>query len=180
MATALFNLMHSSPAWADMGAMASSGFRDMTRLASGDPLLAHGIWLTNREAIIHWLDRMSEELLRLKGMLQDAQDEALLELMARTQMHREDFLANPPRRQIQESAGGMEPGKAVMDLLVGGMLAERLRKVQKMPELYKEKVAPTSGGKKISLSEKIAEDIRRDLEKLEQKRAAREKPGEEE
>ena len=56
--TALFTLMRSSPSWDDLGAMASSGFRDLTRLASGDPEMSHGIWSTNREAMIHWLDRM--------------------------------------------------------------------------------------------------------------------------
>lgn len=176
--TALFSLLRSSPAWPDIGPMASSGFRDVTRLASGDPAMSHGIWLTNREAVIHWLDRMTEELRRFRDMLKDARDEDLLQTFVRAQVERETFLAQPPRRQ-KDPGPQLDTHKTVMDMLIGGMAAEQLRKAQKIPQLIREAPAAESGDgeKKPSLADRIARDIRRDLEKLEKKKAAREEPG---
>lgn len=181
MSTALFHLLRSSAAWPDMGVMASTGFRDATRLASGDPKMSHDIWVTNREAVMHWLDRMAAELQRFRDLLQDAKDETLLETFARAQMERDTFLAQPPRRQREVSTGAPEAGRALMDMLVGGMVAERMRRVQKIPELMNQPrpAAEGSAGKKRgpSLADRIAEDVRRDLEKLEQKRAEKESGG---
>lgn len=183
--TALFHLLRSSPAWPDMGLMASSGFRDVTRLASGDPQLSHDIWVTNREAVIHWLDRMASELQGFRDLLQDAKDETLLATFARAQMERESFLSQPPRRKPVAATETPDAGAALMDLLVGGMVAERMRKIQKLPELMSEARSqadaeqagqPGAPQKKRgpSLAERIADGVRRDLEKMEQKRAREE------
>src|SRR3972149_1885442 len=59
----------ASAAGSDLAPMASSGFRDVTRLASGDPQMSHDIFLTNREAAVHWLERMIEELRHYRGLL---------------------------------------------------------------------------------------------------------------
>ncbi len=56
--TALFSLVHDSAAWAEMAQLASSGFRDVTRLASGSPEMSEDICDTNAGNILHWLDRM--------------------------------------------------------------------------------------------------------------------------
>ncbi|MDO8614461.1 MAG: prephenate dehydrogenase/arogenate dehydrogenase family protein [Dehalococcoidia bacterium] len=174
----LFTLLRSSPAWEDLGAMASSGFHDVTRLASGDPAMSHGIWRTNREAVIHWLERMAAELLRFRDLLKDAQDEALLEIFAKAQIERDTLLAQPPRRAPPQTADP-EARQTVMSMLIGGMMAEQLRKAQKLPELIREaNREPAAGGKrKLSLAERIAEDVRRDLEKMEQKRSGKQEPG---
>jgi len=172
--TALFNLMRSSPAWPDLGPMASSGFRDATRLASTDPALSHGVWVTNREAIIHWLERMSGELMRFRDLLQDAQDEALLETFTRVTLEREVFLDKPPRRE-RPPEEKPETQQTLLTLLVGGMMAKNVKRMREMAEKAKERqleqVTPEGGRRKITVSEKIAEDVRRDLDKLERKRA---------
>ena len=168
LSAALFNLLRSSPAWSDMAQMASSGFRDATRLASSDPRMSHDICVTNREAAVHWLGRMQSELERLKAMLEDARDEALLETLARVQIEREEFLRKPPRREREPSTDGTEVRREMIDALIGGWAAERMRRAQKLPELMKEarEAAPAGEGKRPqTLGEKIAEDIRRDLEK---------------
>jgi len=170
-----------------MGGMAAGGFRDMTRLASGDPAMSHGIWRTNREAVIHWLERMSAEMLRFRDMLQDARDEDLLETFATAQLKREQFLAEPPRRVPAEGVARQVDGnKAMIDMLIGGMMADQLRRAQNIPELMRQELpdppakrgkegeeppAPAQGKKKMTLGDKLADDIRRDLEKLEKKRA---------
>lgn len=165
-ATALFSLLHSSPSWADIAPVASSGFRDMTRLASGDPVMSHDICITNREAAVHWLERMAAELHRLRDLLQDAQDDALLELFAGAQMERDAFLAQPPRRQ-PAAAESAAIRKELLGSLMGGWMAERLRKAQKLPEVMKEAQQASAEGEKRrpTLAERIAEDVRRDLEK---------------
>jgi prephenate dehydrogenase len=179
-ATALFRLIRNSPSWEDLGSVASSGFRDMTRLASGDPGMSHGIWLTNREAIIHWLDRMTGEIAALRELLKDNQDEQLLKAFSEAALQREAFLTEPPRRAPKRSAE-VDHGATVMDMLIGRMAAESMRKAQKLPELVEEqKKAEPGKPARPSFGERVAEGVRRDLEKLEQKRAeeeARKKSG---
>jgi prephenate dehydrogenase len=175
MSTALFSMLRSSPAWPDMGMMASTGFRDVTRLASGDPAMSHGIWVTNREAMIHWLERMSEELRRYRDMLKDAQDEALLETFFKAQIDREVFLREPPRRQAEAAVGKVDTGEAMLSMLVGGMMAKNIKRAKEIPELTGE--TPQQPGMKeearrrSTFGERVAEGIKRDLDKLEQRRA---------
>jgi prephenate dehydrogenase len=172
MATALFSMLRASPSWPDIGPMASTGFRDATRLASGDPAMSHGIWRTNREAVIHWLERMASELLRFRDMLKDAKDDELLELFVKAQMDRDSFLREPVRRG-REPVADVDAGRALMTMLVGGMMAEQLRKAQRLSERDQQpqvrRPSPQEEKPRPSLADKIAEDVRRDLERLEKK-----------
>jgi prephenate dehydrogenase len=160
LSASLFTLLRASPAWNDLAPMASSSFRDVTRLASGDPQMAHDIFLTNRDAAVHWLDRMIEEMGRYRDLL-EGDTEELLETFARAQMDRDSFLAEPHPRRLQ----GEEPAevrKELFNSLVGGWIADRAKKVRELPGLVRET--------RTSRAERIAQDIRRDLEKLEAKR----------
>src|SRR6266542_1353728 len=173
MSTALFSMLRSSPAWNDMGMMASSGFSDVTRLAASDPAMSHGIWATNRDAMIHWLERMAEELRRFRDMLKDAQDEALLETFLKEQIDRESFQRQPPRRQMEAAVAKVDSGQALLSMLVGGALAKNIQRAKQLPELMRQAqdTEEKDGKRRPTLDEKIAEDVRRDLEKLEQRRA---------
>jgi prephenate dehydrogenase len=171
--TALFSMLRESPAWPDMGMMASSGFTDVTRLASGDPALSHGIWATNREAVIHWLDRMSEQLREFRKQLQDAQDEDLLQTFVKAQFDRETFLREPPRRQAEAASPKLDTSDALLGMLVGGMMAKNLKRAKELPDVMKETplqpgVSEEEGGRRLTYGERIAEGIKRDLEKQEQ------------
>jgi prephenate dehydrogenase len=159
--TALFTLLRASPAWPDIAPMASSGFRDLTRLASGDPGMAHDIFLTNREAVLHWVERMLDELERYRDLLR-GDGESLLETFARARAERDEFLAQPrPRREVQEES---DVRQELMNSLMGGWVAQRVKKARELPGLIRE--AESEGGeKKKSRAERIVEDIRRDLEK---------------
>jgi prephenate dehydrogenase len=184
--TAMFQLLRSSPSWDDMSVMASSGFRDMTRLASGDPRMSHDIWVTNRDSVIHWLERMSAELQKLRSLLEDAQDEELLEIFAGARLDRDVFLSAPPVRKVpvpSDAAAAQGTRDVMMDMLIGGMMGD---KVRKMRELTADQPAATSPAKRAaateepakqrppSLGDRVADDVRRDLEKMEQKRAEKE------
>ncbi len=182
--TAMFTLLRSSPSWEDLGVMASSGFRDITRLASTDPDMSQGIWRTNREAVIHWLDRMIGQLSRFRDMLLDAEDEALLKAFVEAQIQREQFLHEPPRRLPMDTRPAFDGRRTFVEMMVGGLMAEKIRKAAEMPELGgklpdTEAGAETPGKKpRKSLSERIAEGVKRDLEKLEQRSAEADAPSE--
>jgi prephenate dehydrogenase len=173
--TAMFSMLRNSPAWPDMGMMASSGFTDATRLASGDPAMSHGIWTTNRDAVIHWLDRMADQLREFRKMLEDAQDEALLDTFARAQIERDVFLREPPRRQAEATGPQVDSGEALLGMLVGGMMAKNIKRAKEIPDLMKD-TAQQPGVKeeakhRPTFGQRIAEGVKRDLAKLEQERA---------
>jgi prephenate dehydrogenase len=75
-AIALVNAVTSDTAWRDMRTMASTGLRDTTRLALGSPEMHRDIAVTNREAIIRWLDQYTVELQSIRDELA-ANDESL-------------------------------------------------------------------------------------------------------
>ncbi len=58
-----------SPSWQLMAQLAASGYRDTTRLASGNPEVNAHICLSNPDAIISWIDIFIEELTRLRGLI---------------------------------------------------------------------------------------------------------------
>jgi prephenate dehydrogenase len=168
--TALFTLLRSSPSWDDLGVMASSGFRDITRLASTDPAMSHGIWRTNREAVIHWLERMITELNRYRDLLKDAQDETLMQTFVEAQLQREMFIAEPPRRRPIDTGTKVDAKDQLMKMFVGGMVVDNLKRVQALPEAMAR--ANAAQGKerekkaRSSFSDRVAEGVRRDLEKM--------------
>jgi prephenate dehydrogenase len=57
--------------WPEASKLAASGFRDMSRLAAGDPQLYAGISRTNRAHLVEQLDAISATLARLRRHLQD-------------------------------------------------------------------------------------------------------------
>ncbi len=69
----------ASPDWAAMGELAASGFRDVTRLAGGDPDMYVGIARTNAGNILARLDEFEAALARLRLHL-EAGDARLAEL----------------------------------------------------------------------------------------------------
>jgi prephenate dehydrogenase len=80
-------LSHRSD-WPEASRLASSGFRDMSRLAAGDPGLYAGVASTNRENLLEQLDRISAELARLRRHL-EADDPRLVELFEEARAVRE-------------------------------------------------------------------------------------------
>jgi prephenate dehydrogenase len=65
--------------WPDASRLAAGGFRDMSRLAAGDPELYAGVARTNREHLLEMLDAVAKELSRLHRHL-EADDPRLVEL----------------------------------------------------------------------------------------------------
>ncbi len=128
--TALFSLARDSLAWPEMSQLASSGFRDVTRLASGSPDMSHDICRTNRDNLVHWLNRMAQELLKYRDLIQGGDDEELLKAFARIQLERDTFIARGAQRRVEEAAA-TEPSISITDLLVGNWAGRRAREITK-------------------------------------------------
>ncbi|MPZ49769.1 MAG: prephenate dehydrogenase/arogenate dehydrogenase family protein [Dehalococcoidia bacterium] len=122
----LFNLARSSIAWRELANMAGPGFRDLTRLASGEPGMAHDICLTNRENILHWINRYIGELQRLADQVEQGEPQALYRILAETQMERDNFLVSPPKREPEGKDVDLpNAGEAFMDSMIGGYWRNR-------------------------------------------------------
>jgi prephenate dehydrogenase len=65
----LVSLTTDSPSWSKMSKLASSGYHDLTRLASGSPEVNSHICLSNQQAIIDWIDKFSRELSRYRQLV---------------------------------------------------------------------------------------------------------------
>jgi prephenate dehydrogenase len=128
-ASALFSLARNSVAWQDMRLLASTGFTGATRLASGDPQMTHDICVTNGEAVIHWLDRLIEELKRYRGMIADDPAE-LFKTFAGNQLQRDAFLAgtDKPERERMDLPSTSEQ---MSNILFGGFLTSRYKDYEK-------------------------------------------------
>jgi prephenate dehydrogenase len=79
--------------WPESAGVAGSGFRDMSRLAAGDPELYAGVAKTNRENMVAMLDAVSAELARLRRHL-EADDPRLVELFEEARAVRERWSRN--------------------------------------------------------------------------------------
>jgi len=64
-----------NPSWPKMSRLAASGYRDLTRLASGNPELGAHICLSNQAAIVSWIDMFIEELQKLRKLVADGSEE---------------------------------------------------------------------------------------------------------
>jgi prephenate dehydrogenase len=74
--------------WPEASRLAAGGFRDMSRLAAGDPELYAGVARTNRAHLIEELDAVTAELARLRRHL-EADDPRLVELFEEARAVRE-------------------------------------------------------------------------------------------
>ena len=127
---ALFILMRNSNAWGEISMLASSGFKSATRLAGTNPSLAFDINVTNRKNIAHWLTRYIDVINQVKELLED-------------EKYAEDFFrfigtANLDYLKFADGAIGREhwgepltdiPDFNAFDLLMGGMLTDKLNKL---------------------------------------------------
>jgi prephenate dehydrogenase len=68
--------------------LASSGFRDTSRLAGSDADMMLDILLTNRAAVVDWLERYAGQLDELKAALAAGNDVRLREMLAAAQQTR--------------------------------------------------------------------------------------------
>jgi prephenate dehydrogenase len=75
LSAALISATCQNQVWPKMSQLASSGYRDVTRLASGSPEMGAHICLTNQQPIISWIDNFIEELQKIRALLSTENNE---------------------------------------------------------------------------------------------------------
>ncbi len=129
LSSALFSTAFGSAAWPELAQLASSGFRDTTRLASGSPEMARDIVATNRRNLVHWIDRYQQELARFRAVIGSEEGEHLLEVFARPQLERDNYMTNgAPRRDVAEPVEKI----SFADILLGKKLADAMRRQEQV------------------------------------------------
>lgn len=73
MSVALMSTVSKSVNWEDIAQLASSGFSDLSRLASGDPVMHRDICVSNPQPIVAWIDAFIRELYEVRTMLDDSE-----------------------------------------------------------------------------------------------------------
>ena len=130
LSVALVGSTSKSSSWGDIGQIASTGYRDISRLASGDPIMHRDICLTNNEALAHWVDTVISELYDIRQSLLDRDGKALETIFNHALQAREKWLAGEVNPEAQlYSARPEKPS------FLGGMgglfLGDKLIKAQK-------------------------------------------------
>ena len=90
---ALMKTVAEGPAWGDAAMLAAGGFRDMSRLAAGNPEMYRDICLTNSEALTRWLNEYITTLSALRDRIA-AHDRSLAETFASAQQLRLQWQAS--------------------------------------------------------------------------------------
>ena len=128
--TALVGSISKSPQWGDISHLASSGFRDVSRLASGDSVMHKDICLTNKTGIVHWIDQLILELDRIKGIIQkENASQELLDLFENAFVEREKWLdgvITPWARAEYERPKAPSFGRTTAELMFGTRAAKGL------------------------------------------------------
>jgi prephenate dehydrogenase len=93
LSAALVSLTTKNPSWSKMSKLAASGYHDLTRLASGSPEVNAHICLSNREAIVNWLDKFSQELGRYRQLVAGG-DKRLEQAFTDASKARQEWLNN--------------------------------------------------------------------------------------
>ncbi len=91
LSAALVSLTAKNPCWPRMSELAASGYRDLTRLASGNPEVSSHICLSNQEAIVGWIDEFSRELERYRQLVAKG-DQRLEQALSEASKARQEWL----------------------------------------------------------------------------------------
>jgi len=90
LSVALTLIVGEEPSRKELWRLAATGFKDVTRLASGNPLMGRDILTTNSDKIRQWLRRLQDRLKSLERLLDDG--EALREELEKAVELRERWL----------------------------------------------------------------------------------------
>ena len=115
-----------SPAWREMSRLASSGYRDLTRLASKDPQIHRDICLTNREGITYWVDEFIKQLYEFRRLLREDVD-GLEKAFIQAWEARAKWLAG--RAEEVPPSEVPRASDALASLFLGERLAKRMKEL---------------------------------------------------
>ncbi len=132
LSAALVSATTRSPSWREMSRLASSAYRDVSRLASGDPMLGFGIAQTNRDNLIRWIDGYIDVLKEYRQMVID-KDEALIKEFDKVLLAREKWLSEEkqPEKQDEDLMKHVPSANERMsELFLGGGFGRLMKREQ--------------------------------------------------
>jgi len=133
LAAALMNSLAKDSSWRDMKSLTAGGFRDMTRLSAGSPDMHRDIAITNREALVRWIDSYQAALSDVRAMLAADNEETVTGLTAffteardsraewATQTTREGELLQGTQAELSKEGFGDQMGR----MLLGGFMRKK-------------------------------------------------------
>jgi prephenate dehydrogenase len=130
LSVALFRMARDSQGWEDASLLAGPAFRDLTRLASGDPTMARDIITTNKEAVLHWLGRYRSELDAIEKAIELG--DPVKDLLESTHLDRETYIMNPPVRRRADGVEAPSAQDQIGRLFVGG-LYDKIKEMSNRP-----------------------------------------------
>lgn len=129
-AAALVKTTTTDQAWRDMKSLASTGFRDTTRLALGSPEMHRDIAVTNRAALGGWIDSMIITLQDFREQLVGEDEEAVRDRIGEFFKEAQDLRATA--EHVRSRAAEMEPeedkvntGGVMRSMFLGGFGRKR-------------------------------------------------------
>lgn len=137
LSSALVSATSKSPSWHEIARLASSGYRDVSRLAGGDPTMNRDIYMTNAEEIGGWIDRAITELLELRKALRDKNEAALARYFGAVHEERVKWEAGAvtsPAAAPEVKVPSM--GQQLSTVFLGDLLAKKSRTLM---ESYEER-----------------------------------------
>ena len=88
--------------------------------------MSHDIFLTNKDNLVHWLDRYLTEVYRLRDLIEASEPESLYRALAEAALERQEFIQNPPTRK--ESLPDTEL-PSIAESLLGSMALNRAKEL---------------------------------------------------
>ncbi|MEI6135865.1 MAG: prephenate dehydrogenase/arogenate dehydrogenase family protein [Chloroflexota bacterium] len=140
-AGAMFDMERLSDAWPELSMLAAGGFRDTTRLTGTDPAMAFDITVTNRDHIVHWLNRYIGALIDLRELVQsEDQEEALFRQIAESSFEYTAFINGKVGRP--EVGVSLDAARiSFQDFFTGEWVREKLAQVSEANERRAEEEA---------------------------------------
>jgi hypothetical protein len=97
--------------------------------------MSHDIFLTNKQNISHWIDRYIAELQKLQDMINGDDAELLFKALAETQIERDTFIDNPPRREQPGLPSDLpSPTESFVSLMAGSLWTTRAKEMTESME----------------------------------------------
>ena len=134
LSSALMSCTSKSPSWFEMARLAAGGYRDSTRLASGDPEMNRDIFTTNSKEIGVWIDRIITELLEMRRQLNEGDDEGLTRLFVNVYEERAKWTAGLAKAQTGPNVELPSSADQMGSLLFGELLTHKSKRLMKQYE----------------------------------------------
>jgi prephenate dehydrogenase len=139
---ALMNSVSKDPAWRDMKLLSSTGFQDVSRLAGGSAEMHRDICVTNREAVVRWMDVAIEEMLYMRSLISagtEETDEKLLDVFENARDARASWATSERRggelvQDTDSELSNVSMAGQFNQMLFGSMLRRKPRLGSDSPE----------------------------------------------